>query len=108
MYNLCCWTNEAVLGAEALLFVIPLTVLTHLHNPAAVVGASNKDGARVLLRRAATLHIIVPHQVFCDTDEMPLMFFSTSGCDRLILARSLTPRRGSDTSCDKVSNSNFR
>lgn len=29
-----------------LLFVIPLTVLTHLHNPAAaVVRASNRDGA---------------------------------------------------------------
>lgn len=51
----------------------------------------------------------------CDTDEMPLMLFATSGCDRLILVRWLTllaapspPRRGSDTSCYKVSNANFR
>lgn len=52
----------------------------------------------------------------CDTDEMPLMFFATSGCDRLILVRWLTlpphpyppPRRGSDTSCYKVSNANIR
>lgn len=88
MYNLCRSTNKAVLRAEALLFVIPLTVRTHLHNPAAAAagGASNGDGAGVLLRRAATLHIVAPHQVSCDTDEMPLMFPSTSGCDRLILA----------------------
>lgn len=74
-----------------LLLVILLTVLTHLHNPAAaVVRASNRDGA-LTLRRAAALHVVVPLQVFCDTDETPLMLSSTSGCDRLILARSLPP-----------------
>lgn len=60
-----------------LLFVIVLTVLTHLHNPAAAV--------------ARAVHALVPQQVPRDTDAMSPMFFSTSGCDRLILASSLPP-----------------